>query len=90
MIKLLRFVFLEMSWIKFNKKENVKYPNQICINLLNQILDKLAESIQIEFYTITLPPPVTMFVKGKEKRTLAENILESIKVEKYLRAISIH
>ena len=31
-----------------------------------------------------------MFVKGKEKRTLVENLLEAIKVGKYLATISSH
>ena len=31
-----------------------------------------------------------MFVKGKEKKTLVENFLEAIKVEKYLASISSH
>ena len=31
-----------------------------------------------------------MFVKGKEKRTLEENLIEVIKVDKYLESISSH
>lgn len=48
------------------------------------------ESIQVEFYTIALPPPIAMFVKVREKRTLAKKILEAIKVEKDLASISSH
>ena len=48
------------------------------------------EAVQIEFYTVTLPPSVAMFVKRKEIRNLADNILEGIKVEKDLEAISTH
>ena len=60
-----RVLFLEISWIKFNKKEKVKEFNQIFINLLNQIHDHLAGLVQIELYTVSLPPSVVMFVKGK-------------------------
>ena len=81
---------MELSGIKFNKKENAKDFNQIFINLLNQISDKPVESVQIEFYKVSLPPSIAMFVKGKEKRTLAENFLEDIKVEKDLATILSH
>ena len=53
-------------------------------------MDKPVESIQIEFYIDSLLPPITMFVNGKEKQTLAENFQEAIKVEKDLVAISSH
>ena len=81
---------LELSRIRFDKKEKVKYFNQRIINLLNCIPEKLAKCIQVEFYTTTLPPPIAMFVKAREKRTLAENFLEAIKVEKDLASISSH
>ena len=68
-------LFLELSGINFNKKEKVKDSNQRFITLLNQILDNPVESIQIEFYTTSLPPPVAMFVKGKENETFPENFL---------------
>ena len=83
-------LFLELSRIKISKKEKVRDFNQIFITLLNRIPDKPVESVHIEFYTIALPPPVAMFVKGKEKQTLEENFLESIKVEKHLVVISSH
>ena len=50
----------------------------------------MAEAVQIEYYTATLLPPVSMFVKSKEKQTLGENFQEAIKVEKDLETISIH
>ena len=64
--------------------------NQRFITLLNKIPDKPVEAVQIEYYTSTLPPLVAMFVKRKEIRTLAENFLEAIKVEKDLATISTH
>ena len=38
-------LFLELSRLKFNKKEKVKYFNQRFITLLNQNLDKPTESV---------------------------------------------
>ena len=61
--------------------------NQRFNNLLNWILENPAESIQVEFYTTALPPTIDMFVKALEKRTLAENFLESIKLEKDMASI---
>ena len=43
--------------------------------------------MQIEFYTAALLAHISMFVKRKEKQTLAENFEEAIKVEKDLEAI---
>ena len=60
-------LFLELWRIWFDKKDNVTDLNQICINLLNQIPHKPTESIQVEFYTIDFPPPISMFVKEREK-----------------------
>ena len=37
-----------------------------------------------------MPPPISMFVKAREKRTLEEKFLEAIKVEKGLASISSH
>ena len=83
-------IFLELSWIKFNKKKTLNDFNRRFINLLNRIPNNPPESVHIEFYTATLPPLVAMFVKGKEKRTLEKKFLEAIKVEKDLAAISSH
>ena len=81
---------MELSRIRFDKKDKVKDFNQRFINLLNRIPENLVESIQVEFYIAALPPPIAMFVKEREKRTLAENFLEAIKVEKDLASISSH
>ena len=64
-------LFLDISQIKINKKEKIKDSNEIFIDILTQILDKPTESIQIELYIYALPPLVVIFVKGKEKKTLA-------------------
>lgn len=83
-------LFLELSRIRFDKKDKVKEFNQIFINLLNRIPDKPTKSIQVEFYTTAFPPPIAMFVKAREKSILEEFFLESIKVEKDLESISSH
>ena len=46
--------------------------------------------MQIEFYTVSLPPPIAMFVKREKKQILVENLEEAIKVENDLEAISNH
>ena len=88
--KILGILFLDISRIKIKKKEKIEDFNQIFITLLNKILDKPTEEMQIEFYTVTLPPPIAMFVKRKKKQTLAKNPEESIKVEKDLATNSNH
>ena len=77
---------LELSRMIFDKNDKVKDFNQSFINLLNNIPKKPIKSIQVEFYTTTLPPTIAMFVKARDKRTL----LESIKVEKDMASISSH
>ena len=76
--------------MRFGKKDKVKDFNQIFINLLNHILERPAESIQVEFYIVALPPAIAMFVKAQEKITLAGNFLEAIKVQKYMQSIYSH
>ena len=83
-------LFLELSRIKIKKRENINDFNQRFITFLNHILDKSVEVVQIEFYTTSLQPPVSMFVKSKEKQTLAGNFNEAIKVEIDLATISSH
>ena len=85
-----RVLVLELSRIRFEKNEKVKYFDQRFFNLLNRIPEKPAKSIQVEFYIVALPPPIAMFVKAREKITLVENFLEAIKVEKDLESISSH
>lgn len=78
-----RTLLLELSRLRINKNEKVKEFNQIFITLLNRISDKPAEAIQIEYYTVALPLSIAMFVKREEIRTLVENFVEAIKVEKH-------
>ena len=71
-----------------DKKGKIKYFNQIFINLLNHIPEKPIESIQVEFYTTSLPPSIAMFVKDQQKRTLAKNFIESMQVENDIASIA--
>ena len=73
--------FLEISRININKEEKFKDFNKRFITLLKRIPDKPVEVVQIEFYIVIFPPPISMFVKRKEKQILAENFVEAIKVE---------
>ena len=83
-------LLLELARLKIKENENIKEFNQRFITLLNKILDRPQEAIQIEYYTIALPLIVAMFVKRKEIRTLEENFEEAIQVEKDLASISTH
>ena len=69
---------LELSRMRCDRKYRIKYFNQRFINHLNRIPEKPAESIQVEFYTASLPPSVAMFVKARQKRTLTENFIEAL------------
>ena len=71
-------LLLELERLNINKNEKFKEFNQRFITVPNKILDKPVEAIQIDFYTASLPPPVAMFVKRKEIRTLAKNFVEAI------------
>ena len=81
-------LYLDLLGIRMNKKENVKNFNQRFITLLNRIPFNLVEAVQIEYYTVVLPPNIAMFVKNKEKQTVVDKFAEAIKVEKNLATIS--
>ncbi|CAF4200395.1 unnamed protein product, partial [Adineta steineri] len=53
-----RMMVLELSRMRRDKKDGIKDFNQRFINHLNHIPKKPTESIQVEFYTATLPPSV--------------------------------
>ena len=55
--------------LNINENEKINEFNQIFITLLNKILDKPPEAIQVEYYIVALPLTVAMFVKRKEIRT---------------------
>ena len=74
--------------MRCDKKDRIKYFNQRFINHLNHSPEKPAESIQVELYIVVLPPSVAMFVKARQKRTLAKNFIEALQVEKDIASIS--
>ena len=86
--KISRILFLEIAGIRINEKDKVKDFNLIFITLLNRIRIKPTKAVQIEFYTIAVLPPISMFVNNWEKQTLVDNFAEAIKVEKDLATIS--
>lgn len=63
-----RILFLDLSRIKINKKDRFEDFNQRFITLLYRIHDKLADAVQIEFYSVALPPLISMFIKRKEQK----------------------
>jgi hypothetical protein len=81
-------LFLEISRIRINEKDKVKYFNQRFITLLNSNSVNPAEVVQIEFYIVALLQTISMFVKNQEKKNLADNFVEAINVEKDLATIS--
>ena len=83
-------MLLELARLNINENEKFKEFNQRFITLLSKIPNKTPEVVQIEYYTATLPLPIAMFVKRKEICTLAENFVESIKVENNLASIYNH
>ena len=73
---------LELSRMRCDKKDKIKDFNQRFLNLLNLIPEKQVESIQVEFYTTSLPPSIAMFVKARQIRTLAKKFIEAMQLEK--------
>ena len=58
--------------MRMEKKEKVQYFNQRFTTLLNtsSAVTKLAEYSLVEYYTMTLYPPISLFVKRAVKDTL--------------------
>ena len=76
--------------MKMEKKEKFQEFNQRFTTLLNSfsVATKPAEESLVEYYTTTLYPPITMFVKREVKVTLIENYKEANKVEVDLDSIA--
>ena len=72
--KTLGTLFLEIFGININKKEKIEDFNERFTTLLKNIPDNPTKTVKIELYTFTLPEPIPMFVKRKEKQTLDENL----------------
>ena len=74
------------------KKQKVQDFNKIFTTLLNNFIvaTKPTEESLIEYYTTSLDPPITMFVKRAGKVTLVENYEEPKEVEADLDSIANH
>jgi hypothetical protein len=75
---------LDLSRIKMDTNENVKYFNQRFICLIKRIprFYKPVEYFTIEFYTSSLPMFMTMFFKNAEKDTFEATFQEALKIER--------
>jgi hypothetical protein len=80
---------LDLSRIKMESKEKIKYFNQCFLTLLKQIPQALkpVEDVTIEFYTSSLPMSMVMFFKNVEKTTLEATFKESLKIEKNMLSL---
>ena len=78
--------------MRMEKKEKVQEFNQRFNTLLNSfsVVTKSTEESLVEYYTTSLYPPISMFVKRAVKPTLAENYEEEKRVEAYLDSITRH
>ena len=83
-----RILSLDLLGKQMNENEKVKDFNEIFISLLNRIPIKFVKAIQIEYYIFALPPNIVMFVKTQKKRTLVDNFVEAIQVEKDFETMS--
>ena len=78
------FLALELSWIKMEPKERIKYFNHRFLTLKNKIpvASQPPQDIIMENYTLALPKYPGMFVKRAGKINLVETFEEAIKFEK--------
>ena len=82
----------ELLSMRMEKKEKVQEFNQSFTTKLNKFsaTTRPTEESLIEYYTTTLDPPITMFVKRSGKITLVENYEKAKKVEADLDSIAKH
>ena len=76
--------------MKIENKEKVLDLNQWFTTLVNSFnaTTKLAGESLVEYYTMTLYPPIAMFVEREVKATLVENYEESNKLQVDLDSIT--
>jgi len=72
--KTLGTLFPKIYRMKIKNGEKVKDFNLRFIILLNEIPSNIVDVVQIKFYIVTLPPPISIFVKRENKQTLDENL----------------
>jgi hypothetical protein len=77
---------LDISRIKMEIKEKVKYFNESSLTLMNKIslTSKPTNDVSTEFYSSTLPISMPLFMKRDKNGTLEDTFKEAIKVEKEL------
>jgi hypothetical protein len=75
---------MELSSLKMNPKEKVKYFNQIFLTLKNRIPadSMLVESLIVAYYTKDLHNNIAIWVKRSKKSTFLDAFKEAIKIEK--------
>jgi hypothetical protein len=75
---------MELSSLKMNPKEKVKYFNQIFLTLKNQIpADSMhVESLIVAYYTKALHNNIAIWVKRSKKSLLLEDFKEASQIEK--------
>jgi hypothetical protein len=76
----------ELGAIKMDKKEKVKYFNQRFLNVLIKFshIVALAQSLEIEYYTVVSTPSIGIFFKMANKNTLELDFDEAEIVEREL------
>jgi hypothetical protein len=75
---------MELSILKMNLKEKVKYINQIFLTLKNKIpADSMpAKSLIVAYYAKALHNNIAIWVKRSKKNTLLESFEEASQIEK--------
>jgi hypothetical protein len=75
---------MELSSLKMNPKEKIKYFNQRFLTLKNRIpMDSMpAENVIVAYYTKALHQNIAIWVKRPKKATLLEAFEEASQIEK--------
>jgi hypothetical protein len=84
--KSLEVLVMELSSLRMNPKEKIKYFNQRFLTLKNRIpMDSMpAGNLIIAYYMKTLHQSIAIWVKRSKKATLLEAFKESSQIKKYI------
>jgi len=79
----------DLSNLKMNSGQNIKDFNSRFNKLLNKSPDtsRPVADVQIEWYILSLPSNIAIFVDRANKNTLVENMKEVVSVEKGINAL---
>jgi hypothetical protein len=82
----------KLGAIKMEKRERLKYFNQIFLNILIKFPHEIAptQSLAIEYYTTTITPSNEMLVKRSNRNTLILNFDEAENVESEISTYDQH